>query len=444
MSKAAVGSSAIRNVRWNVEFILKDFYRNYPQFFAAGRVELCSKLYYPIALLELEVLESAGEEFDTIEHSILSLIYAGLTDPEQICDVLGLPLNYTMLIIKVLQGYGHVTDSGITELGIKSAIENVKYTRMRVRHKVQADTWTGLLLRKEMLQRVQFLSSSEETNIKIPHLTAQAYLSDETLLQINEVIAKYKHSEQSVFHANVEGVEEIIDKEIKYTDALLLKFTHLPHPFVLLQCRSGSSKTRGPQYEWKPVAISQSNAGILMKAIEGIHVVEDECFESFIQLAEDIQSAIEHSLGNEYDFRRLRAKIEKGFGGMVDADKVTFGNTVMSVDLENLKLMKLNREIFSVLESVALSENHVPFMWLSREDEFPGMVCYVETRHEELRYFSKQLAELWLRLPRGSDIYNGLISQLDFQATRELSVQQLQLALHAVATSYDSKMQNEV
>src|SRR5690606_30061696 len=124
---------------WNVGSIIKAFFRNHPYFFQGGKVELCSKIVYPLALVELEALESAGEEFDTVEHAILSLSYAGISDAARISDMLGLPLNYTLQIIRLLESYGHVLDMRVTELGAKSTEEKVKYTKLLVRHKVQAD-----------------------------------------------------------------------------------------------------------------------------------------------------------------------------------------------------------------------------------------------------------------------------------------------------------------
>ncbi|MUT65224.1 hypothetical protein [Paenibacillus sp. NEAU-GSW1] len=432
MSKTGTSLSFVNKAPLHVEMIMKNFYRHYPQFFQAGKVELCSKLFYPIALLELEVLESAGEEFDTIEHAVLSLIYAGLNEPEQICDVLGLPLNYTAQMINILRGYGHVAEMSITELGVKSVVEKVKYTKMHVRQKVQADTLTGQLLKKEMVQRVQRMYAPDETNEKIPHIAPLAYLSSESLHQINQVISKYKYTEQAIFHTNAERIEAVIQKEIRYTGALLLKFTHLPHPFVLVQCQNGFSNRKSASYEWRPIAISQSSAHVLHGANDEIETVPDECFASLSQLAEDLRSSLNQS--REKNGRKLKTRIEKSFGGIVDADKVSYdAAAAMHINVETPALEKFNRELFGLLESVALSQLNIPYMWLGSDDDFQGMVCYVKTEHEGIRQFSNQLAELWINSPQESDIYNGLISYVDFQSF--ISIEKLQIALDEVSAS---------
>lgn len=428
-------SKAVRSKKnWHVESIIKAFYRHYPNFFRGGKVKLCSKIYYPLALLELEVLESAGEEFDTIEHAILSLIYAGIADQAQLSDVLGLPLNYTRQIIAVLQGYGHVTeDMRITELGAKSADERVKFTKMMVRQKVQADSITGLLLDKYWVQRVSAMYASEETNLRIPHLAPRAHLSSETLAQVNEVIAKYKYSEHAIFHANAEQVTDVVSKEVKYTQALLLVFEHLPHPLVLIQNQDG----------YAPFAVSESVAHMVGELPETIRVVPDDRFGTITQLASDIRDGL---AAGEKEQQRLRAKAARCFGSMADAGQLSVHSSEMQVELvlPALTIERINREVYAVLESVALSEYHLPFMWLSRDDEFPGMVCYTSTRVPELLAFSRAAVQLWLSQPDGSDIYNALIARLDFQGSPSVTLEQLQRALEAIIVEQDALRQSEV
>ena len=55
-------SSQSRNPFWQIHFALKDFYRNYPSFFVGGRLNTFVPLYYPIAILDLDIEETSSEE----------------------------------------------------------------------------------------------------------------------------------------------------------------------------------------------------------------------------------------------------------------------------------------------------------------------------------------------------------------------------------------------
>src|SRR5690554_6482371 len=92
------------------QFAINDFFQEYPEFYKAGLMEFCSCIYYPIAELELEILESSSEEFETIEHCILELIHGGVGSVKQIAEMMGLTEKYVAKIINILEGYGHLID----------------------------------------------------------------------------------------------------------------------------------------------------------------------------------------------------------------------------------------------------------------------------------------------------------------------------------------------
>lgn len=283
-------SKALRRSPFTLNHIvLKDFARRYDFMFQLGSLTQFACLYYPVAHLELNILEMTSEEFDTIEHVVLELYAAGLNSKEFIADVLGIPIGYVGKILRILEGYGHISNGSLTELGHQSLSEEKMVTRYLTRQKVQADPLAGLAFSKAMYQSNLSLFSSEDTNPRISHLMPGAFLQPDLFDKLKSCIQEMKSSQKGIFHVNVEEIVDIVSRETKFTYAFLVKFDYCL-PFVIVKCREFEPTNGAPIYYWKPIAIASSLCSLLkQRGIQhDLETASDAYFETLSQQSDEI------------------------------------------------------------------------------------------------------------------------------------------------------------
>lgn len=101
------------------------------------------QLAYPIVFVEVEVLERTMEDFPLVEKTVLKFIKDGIFDPAVIARTLGLTESYIRKIIKLLYGYGHINNNGITPLGAESIRQDASIKMNTVRQRIQVDGVTA-------------------------------------------------------------------------------------------------------------------------------------------------------------------------------------------------------------------------------------------------------------------------------------------------------------
>lgn len=389
------------------EMALKDFYHKYPQLFKGGRLRQFAPVYYPIATLDLELLEQAGEEFDTIEHTVLLLVRAGLRQPEQICDVMGLPVNYTNRILEVLHGYGHIQESSLTELGILSAETGVNYKQYLIRQKVQADSIRGSLVPREMIQPASSLVRPTQTRLPYPMIRPNAHLSVDTLQQLEQVIERYKaRGDESIFNVNVEKVTQILETKVEYTHGFLVEFDHLPHPFVILKCRERVNKET--RYDWKPTALAQEAWEAFGHPFTGMEGIDNISLQPLLQLAADLEHALQEELGREGFKRRLGQQTIKHFG---QEGSYEFDGCALHIYMDDQMLGPFSWELLQSIEAVAYCGQGLPHLIQMKNDLLPSLVCYIHTDNPSLVTLSEAIGQLKTSHPR-LPLYRSIKSQL--------------------------------
>ncbi|UMZ74704.1 hypothetical protein [Natranaerofaba carboxydovora] len=381
--------------------VLEDFFEEYPEFLRGGKVELWSCVYYPLADLELETIESSSEEFETIEHSVLELIYGGVKDIQMIADMMGLTPKYIEKLVKILEGYGHVLDFELTALGMQSVRDGVKYQKYSTRQKVQVDPLSGSLITREMHQPRVGLLSEEDTNRYIPHLQPlDPHVEEDIFQDLKDNIDIYKKRKNTVFYLNIDSIERLVSKEINFAYGFLVKFEKIPDPFVLLKCkRTEKMEDAKDAFYWKPVAISNNTKQILGLYNTDINVVSDSNFDTLKQIAGDIKNQLDYILENLY---QIPAKIEGLIKSdwCIDLESLEYelkGNIIyLSIDQEDIVKIdkKFLKSLFHYdigLNSRVNNSNFRPYVRFGANHVYPGLVCYAKTNSGLLKELAYEL-----------------------------------------------------
>lgn len=227
-----------------------------------GRIELFTEVYYPIAVLEIEMKETTFENFDLIPLSVMKFVDAGVRDPEGIAGLMGLSPGYVQKVLDLLMGYGYLCEDGLTELGQYSLQMEQKISQNTVKQKFQADALTGDLLRSgQQLMDIDLLGK-DRTIREIAHMPHIEGISLEDLnRQFREGnLMDYKKYRGEILNANVEEIVDVRCAELQYVKAYLVKMQSIPVPFIITNQYDASKEEFQERFAWQPVRVPDVRA----------------------------------------------------------------------------------------------------------------------------------------------------------------------------------------
>ncbi len=246
---------------YEVNTVLERIMAQNPQIIPS-RIELFSEVYYPIAILEMEVSETTFEDFDLVPLTVLRFVDTGLTDAEDIARMMGLSPNYTQKILDLLMGYSFVDSSGITELGRESLGMKQKIEHANVRQRFQADAITGDLLKIGEQPSEADLQGKETTFFVIPHMPHIEGISIEEINKqlLNADFTKYKQYKGDILNANVEEIKDVECVGLQYIKAYLVKMQGIDSPFIISYQYDSRQESFKDRYRWLPMRVPSEKA----------------------------------------------------------------------------------------------------------------------------------------------------------------------------------------
>lgn len=221
-------------------------------------IEMFSPIYYPIAILEMNLDEMTFEDFEAVQMIVLKLIQLGQVEDEIVSDLLGLSPNYIHKIKHLLRGYGHVNNDLITDLGKRSLKEEKKITMSQVWQKFQVDALNGTLIKMDKLVSENMLNSKEQTHILVGHLDYLDGIRRETIedqLQ-NQDYSDFIRQKTGVLNTNVLAINDVKCIEVRYAQCFLMKLKGVKDPIVFSKRYNEDKREVKDRFSWQPFSIA--------------------------------------------------------------------------------------------------------------------------------------------------------------------------------------------
>lgn len=218
-----------------------------------------SPIYYPIAIVEMNLEEMTFEDFETVQLTVLKLIGLGQVDEEVLADLLGLSRNYIARIKHLLRGYGHIEDDRLTELGERSILEEKKIRKSTVWQKFQADALNASLIRMDKIISDNMLNDKDETRILVGHLDYMDGVSRQAIEeQIQEgSYANFIRQKTGILNTNVLAINHVKCSEVKYALCFLMKLRGFPEPVIFAKRYNEGKREIRDRFSWQPFSLSQ-------------------------------------------------------------------------------------------------------------------------------------------------------------------------------------------
>ncbi|MGI6731308.1 MAG: hypothetical protein ACOX5F_05315 [Anaerovoracaceae bacterium] len=245
-----------RSTKNDAMIALADIHQKYPNIKTTD-IEKFAPVYYPIAIIEMDLEEKTFEDFESVQYSILNLVSLGITDYNVIAETLGLSPNYVFKIIRLLNGYGHMDGDGITEMGRESVREGKKIVKSQVWQKFQVDALNGTLLKVEQVVVENMLNEKNKTRMTIGHLN---YLDGMSVEDISSQLEKndynsYIRQKSSILNTNVIKINNIRCLEVRYAKSYMIKVRDCDEPIVFAKRYDSKQREVKERFYWEPFSV---------------------------------------------------------------------------------------------------------------------------------------------------------------------------------------------
>ena len=223
-------------------------------------IELFAPVYYPIAMVELRLAEQTFEDFETVQLTILRLVALGMHDAGIIGKTLGLSTSYVRKVLRLLQGYGHLNQQGLTQLGADSLKQQQKIVINETVQTFQMDALNGTLLKVEQVVAENSLSELADTHFLMGHLSHLEGISEQTLRDqlMGQGGNAFIHRDKGILHANVTGIRDARCAGVRYARAYMLKLAGQSLPIVLTKRYNKAQKELSQRFTWQPFSVGNS------------------------------------------------------------------------------------------------------------------------------------------------------------------------------------------
>ncbi len=232
--------------------------RKNPELQSFGQPIYFAGILCPVSTANVEVMERTRAEYDTIEFVILKLFASGLQKADILASITGLELEMVKNVLSILENtYHHIEGKKVTEEGQQSLKDRRNIQCYQTTKQVQFEAITGTVLQPVLFQAMAgaeayYFAYNQD---KVRRILPKHYIERDVREDIMQNFDR--HRSREIIERNVEKILEVTVEECRYTEAFLVKYDYLPHPFVVFPQQSSKSVT------WIPVAVSESNAKVL-------------------------------------------------------------------------------------------------------------------------------------------------------------------------------------
>ncbi len=288
------------------EYALSDICDRYP-FIKKENIETFGPVYYPIAKIEVEMVEKSFEDFDAVQRAVLRIMALGIKDAGVISDLMGLTDEFVLDMMKLLLSYEHIdTKRNITELGRQSIKEDKKILIANTKQVFLLDAINCNIVRidkeldKTVIENVDEISHNDKYIVFLDHAEGIEKTDIERTLKETEYSTLKRI--QGGMNINVCGVKDVRCLGISYVKSYLLK--QKGRPPVIFVKRYNFAEKAGNKFYWLPFSADKSNEELL--GIEGVPL---HTTEAGMMTMDAFKRMREHG-ENEHTRNEIKEKIE--------------------------------------------------------------------------------------------------------------------------------------
>ena len=243
--------------------ILRTLRNNFPQL-DLNYVTCFRQVYYPIAVVEADLVQEILEDFTVVELNLLRLLDSGCRDVDELAALMGLTSTYVSEVLIILQGYQHIDEHlALTPLGKRSLEQERSIRTTTSKRLLEVDAVNGYPLQPD-----QTIAPDGQKTAATLHNHDTVLMSVDTadlalLTQVEKGFEQRNHLRyRQAVNVNVRNILSPQLHSVKYgCGFLLLLDGYAPLLFVKINTVLSEKRT---VYRWQPLAvIDQQSADLL-------------------------------------------------------------------------------------------------------------------------------------------------------------------------------------
>ena len=382
-------------------FALQDILKHYGNI-SINQISFFAPVFYPIAIIEMDMMEKSFEDFDMIQQMVLRCVGLGLGTPQVIAATLGLSNDYVKGVLALTEGLGQVKNGALTDIGKESLQKGQSISLNNVKQKFQIDGVHGNLLKLEQEVYGGMLVDKEFTSFNVGHLMhIDAVEESDIVKEIKTGARDYLKEKRGILNTNVEKINEISFVEMKYAKSYIMKLTNYDEAIVFVKRYNEDPNAREKKsaiYSWLPFFVNSRSLRNLLSVDEKVPVGEQKTVDRINKMIDLILDKMDnmkdeslHEIVNDTVVYLLR---------------YTPGEDYVVIDRENRKtkvylkddcLNNISKAVLDIIFSVALDGGYI-----TTRDKLSGHIIHIIPTGEYVNEIINMIKTL---KSKGSDTY---------------------------------------
>lgn len=390
---------------------MEDFIENCPEIFKNYTISSFTACYYPISEVEVEMYELASEDFNTIEKVILALYNYGIKEGQGISKLLGLPRKYIEKILLLLKSYNFIKGEEVTDIGLKSLKDDIKYLRYEVKEKIYVDAVGRTLLTKDIRSNSRSLISRSGTLPYYPHIQPEAVAESDLLLNLKANYKYYKQIKKDVLNINVDEIIRTETKNMKFVPAYIVEFNELEEYIILIKGRYIFTDGRNSKYSLRPVFFPHSLNVALRKFVpdyirDSVPPIGLPQNNPISNMMESVKKEVIAGINDRELLDDLVGILERRFGLINGTYNFQRKGFKIDIWVQDHSFSDLKKKLIFTKYINEMNEHEAPFLeHIKYNSKFNGFVIYFQTDDTKLLEL-KGVFDI-LKLLRDSHIMNS-------------------------------------
>lgn len=356
---------------------LKDILNKYTNI-KINNIDLFAPVFYPIAIIEMDMLEKSFEDFDMIQQMVLRCVALEVFDPQVIAGTLGLSESYVKNVLTMMEGLGQISGSAITNIGRESLNKGQSISLNRVKQKFQIDAVNGNLLKLEQEVFGGFLVDKERTSMNVGHMVhIDAVDRSEIIKNLQGESRDYLKEKRGILNTNVEKINSIRFVEMKYAKSYMMKLKNHSETIVFvkrLNDNPNAKESGSALFSWLPYSINSKNLRNFLGVDELVPTGKQQTVDSINKMVDMIYDRLNH-LTDDVMNERVEETVKSilNYAPSKGSILINKESRRTEVYLNDECLSHVGKGLLDVFFALALDDGYITTC-----DKLSGHIIYIE------------------------------------------------------------------
>lgn len=403
---------------------LLDIYRKYPSIFSYENVSICSKIYYPISIVDILIEETIRKPFTPLEQIVIELVKSGLNNSSQIAKTVGLPETFINETIEILEEGELLKDFKLTSRGEYCYSHKIKFTSHIYRQSIQYDPLLQIPLINQQIDENHLLPITV-TDSAISHFMPESHINLESIFKVFSAKADFDDN------VSLKNVKEILGTKLYFVESIILLFNLIPHPFIFYPNELGNCENL--------LTISEANLNFYHDDLHNIVTINRKKYYDVWVSVKQIKSEMKRIQDNQILRKDIKARVSLNIE-ICNEEHTMLTDSGIAFVMEFNKPFTFNKINFNAIKSLEWTVKHIPYIVLEHDEEYSSFIAYSECYDRKVYDISKLIFQLDQMFNDKNKLYTIIDSRLSAKGTNQVTITDLhELLLHIKAEQKRSK-----